>query len=229
MRYGLHLLPNAFLLIALLRMTLVGMAGQRCAMFFFLCVWLIFSVSALFLGQVWPIESREYAVRFFILLLPTWLCSAPALWIASRRLAFSHLATAAAVLLMAMAACRFAVLNASMSPIAKLLAMNCWAAVVVGTNFLLASAAAEGADLYLWRCCGMFFLIFGFGYLAIGMVRPGEWAMRIFILAGAATWCALAYFIGPRPEHLFNLDKLGVIWPLAKLFGIAIPLGGQRR
>jgi hypothetical protein len=224
MRYGLQLLPDAFLLVALLRMTFVGLAAQRRAMFFFLCVWLVFSVVTLFLGQIWPVGSHAYALRFFLLLLPTWLCAGPALWQASRQMSARHLVVAAAVTVMAMAASHFALENSSLSSIAKLLAMNCWAAVVVGSSFFFASMRTEGADLYLWRCSGIFFLLFGFGYLLIGMVRPGEWAMRVFILAGAAAWCALAYFIGPRPEHLFNLEKLGIIWPLAKYFGIAIPV-----
>jgi hypothetical protein len=232
MRYGLLLLPDLFLLVALLRMTRWGMAAQRREMFFFLCAWLVYSFVLLFLGQLWPIGSYAYNLRFFLLSLPAWLCAAPALWIASRRFTLGYAVTAICVCAMAVIASRFVVLNLSMSPTAKLLALNCWASIVVGSIFLMASRGAEGTDLYLWRCCGIFFLLFGYGYLAIGLAQPGEWAMRVFVLAGAAVWCALAYYIGPRPEHLFNLEKLGVIWPLAKacgICGIPIPFGGRRR
>lgn len=228
MRYGLLLLPNAFLLVALLRMTFVGMATQRTSMFFFLCIWLLYSFVALFLGQIWPIGTHAYNVRFFWLSLPAWLCASPALWIASRRLTSGRAATVLCVFAMAVAASRFAMLNASMSSTAKLLSINCFAAVVAGSIFALASLAAEGADRTLWCCTGIFFLIYGFGYLAIGMAQPGQWAMHVFILAGAAAWWALFYFIGPRPEHLFTLEKLGIIWSVAKAFGFVIPIPLRR-
>jgi hypothetical protein len=212
MRYGLHLLPDAFLLIALLRMTYVGLAAQRRAMFFFLCVWLIYSLAALFLSQIWPVNSPQYAHRFFFLSLLAWLCGAPALWIASRTViqSFWHTVVVLLVLLLASLASHFALLNSLMSPIAKMLASNCWIAVVFASVFWFASVGAESPDLYLWRCCGVFFLLFGFGYLFIGMLRPGVWAYVCLVLAAAVVWTALAWFIGPHPEHLFNLEKLAL-------------------
>jgi len=213
MRYGINLLPDAFLLIALLRMTYVGLAVQRRAMFFFLCAWLIYCFVTLFLGQLWPAGSPQYALRFFILSAIAWSCGIPALWIASRSLLRTPSGAAMVIvtLLLAAAGSHFALLNASTSPIAKLLAVNCWIAVVAGAIFWFASVKTEGPDLYLWRCCGVFFLLFGFGYLFIGMVRPGVWAYVCLVLAVTVVWIALAWFIGPHPDHLFNLEKLALV------------------
>lgn len=232
MRYGLLLLPDLCLLVALLRMTRWGMATQRREMFFFLCVWLVYSFVILFVGQIWPMNTHAYNVRFFSLALPAWLCAAPALWQASRRFTVGYAIAAFCVCVFGLIASKFIVLHATMNSTAKLLALNCWASAVVGSTFLLASRGAEGADRFLWFFSGIFFLVYGYGYMAIGMARPGAWAIKVFVLAGAVTWCALAYYMGPRPEHLFNLEKLGVIWPLAKAFGIGgipIPFGGRRR
>jgi hypothetical protein len=223
MRYGLHLLPDAFLLIALLRMTYVGLAAQRCAIFFFLCVWLIYSLAALFLSQIWPVSSPQYAHRFFFLSLLAWLCGVPALWIASRTViqSLGHTVVVLLVLLLASLASHFALLNSSMSPIAKMLAINCWIAVVFASVFWFSSVKAESTDLYLWRCCGVFFLLFGFGYLFIGMFRTGVWAYVCLVLAAAVVWTALAWFIGPHPEHLFNLEKLALVPSLRLRIAIA--------
>lgn len=213
MRYGLHLLPDAFLLIALLRMTYVGLATERRAIFFFLCAWLAYSFVALFLGQIWPIGTHEYTVRFLMLSAATWLCGMPAIWLASRAAARSlaHAGIILLVLLMASGAARFALATGSSSPLGKLLALNCWIAVVAGTIFYFASVKAEGPDLYLWRCCGAFFLLYGFGYLSIWMLRPGAWAYACLVLAVAIVWIALAWFIGPHPDRLFNLEKLAIV------------------
>jgi hypothetical protein len=213
MRYGLHLLPDAFLLLALLRMTFVGLAAQRRAMFFFLCAWLIYSFAALFLGQVWKVDSPQYALRFFFLSLLTWLCGIPALWIASRTVIRSlpHAAVVLFVLLAASLASHFAMANSSMSPIAKLLATNCWIAVIFASVFWFASVGAESPDLYLWRCSGVFFLLFGFGYLFIGMLRPGAWAYVCLVLAATVVWVALAWYIEPNRERLFNPEKLALV------------------
>lgn len=232
MRYGLLLLPDLFLLVALLRMTRWGMAAQRREMFFFLCVWFVYSIVILFIGQIWTIDSRAYAVHFLALAIPAWLCSSPAVWIASRQLSGRNAIIVLCVGAMTVAASRYALMNASMSTPAKLLALNSFASAVVGSVFFLASRGAEGADMHLWRWCGIFFLVYGYGYLALWIGRPGAWGLKVYVLAGAIVWCALAYYMGPRPEHLFNLEKLGVIWPLAKAFGICgipIPFGGRRR
>jgi hypothetical protein len=229
MRYGIHLLPDAFLLVALLRMTFVGLAAERRAIFFFLCAWLVYCFVTLFLGQLWPAGSSQYALRFFILSAAAWACAVPALWLASRVAvrSLAHTAVIMLVVLMASGASRLALENFSMSPIAKLLAIHFQFAVVAGTVFWFASLGAEGPDLYLWRCCGIFFLLFGFGNLAIGMLRPGAWAYACLVLAAAVVWVALAWFIGPHPEHLFNLEKLALV-PSARLrLALGIPLAGS--
>jgi hypothetical protein len=212
MRYGIHLLPDAFLLVALLRMTFVGLATERRAMFFFLCAWLAYSFATLFLAQVWPADSLQYARWFFALSMVAWACGVPALWFASRAAARSLACVAFILLVLTMAslASHFALANSSMVPIAKLLAVNCWIAVVAGAIFWFASTN-EGPDLYVWRCCGVFFLLFGFGYLFIGMFRPGMWAYACLVLAATVVWIALAWFIGPHPDHLFNLEKLALV------------------
>lgn len=211
MRYTLQLLPDALLLLALLRMTFVGLAGQRRAMFVFLLAWLIYSFLLLFLGQIWPVSARSYVLWFFLLSIPAWLCATPALWIASRRLSTWHAIFILLILWIAAQGSRLALLNASMSWTAKLLVINCWIAGIAGAIFFFASVRAESPDLYLWRCTGIFLLLFGFGYLLIGMVRPGPWAQAVFVIAGAAVWFALAWLIGPRPEHLVNPEKLATV------------------
>jgi hypothetical protein len=226
MRYGIHLLPDAFLLVALLRMTYVGLASERRAIFFFLCAWLAYSFLALFLSQVWPAASPQYAVRFFVLSLATWLCGLPALWLASKAAVRSlpHTAAILLVLLMASGASRLALANSLMAPIAKMLAVNCWIAVIFASIFWFASVKAESPDLYLWRCCAVFFLVYGFGYLFIGVLRPGMWAYIGLILAATVVWIALAWLIGPRHEHLFNPEKLALIPPTrTRMAGIYRP------
>lgn len=213
MRYGIHLLPDAFLLIALLRMTFVGLAVERRAIFFFLCAWLVYSFVALFLGQIWPTDTREYAVRFLAFSAAAWCCATPALWIASRAAARSlaHTAVILLVALMASGAARLALSTSTTTTLAKLLALNYWIAVVAGTIFWFASVKAESPDLYLWRCCGVFFLVYGFGYLFIGMLRPGAWAYVSLVLSVTIVWIALAWFLGPHPERLFNPEKLALV------------------
>src|SRR6266404_2704800 len=136
MRYGLDLLPNLVLLVALLRMAFVGMASQRTSMFFFLCAWLVYSLVTLFMGQIWLDYSHAYNVAFFSFSLPAWLCAIPALWIASRRLSCGNAVIVLCVFAMAAAASRFAMLNSSMIWTAKLLSINCWVAIVAGSIFL---------------------------------------------------------------------------------------------
>ncbi len=213
MRYGIHLLPDAFLLIALLRMAYVGLAAERPAMFFFLCCWLIYCLMTLFLGQLWPADSKEYTTAFFVLSASAWIAALPALWAASLSATrtFAQTATILLVLVIACGASHFALENSSMSSIAKFLSVNCWVAVVAGAIFWFASVNAEGPDLYLWRCCGVFFLLFGFGYLFIGIFGPGVWAYACLVLTAGVVWIALAWFIGPHHDHLFNLEKLALV------------------
>jgi len=213
MRYGIHLLPDAFLLVALLRMAFLGLAAQRPAMFFFLCVWLAYCFTTLFLGQVWPADSHSYALAFFILTAFAWAAGLPALWGASLSATrtFTQAATILLVFVIACSASHFALETSAASPIAQLLAVNCWIAVVVGVIFWFASVKTEGPDLYLWRCCCVFFLLYGFGYLAIGILRPSAWAYICLALAATAVWIALAWFIDPNHEHLFNLEKLALV------------------
>ncbi len=213
MRYGIHLLPDAFLLLALLRMTFVGLATERRAIFFFLCAWLIYCLVALFLGQLWPASSPQYALRFFTLTAIVWSCGLPALWAASLSAArtLSQAATILLVFLVACLASHFALETRGISPIAQLLVINCWIAIVAGAIFWFASVKTHGPDFYLWRCCGVFFLLYGFGYLFIGVLRPGPWAYISLALAATVVWIALAWFIDPNHERLFNLEKLALI------------------
>lgn len=234
MRYGLDLLPNLMLLVALLRMARVGMATTRPASFFFfsLCVWFVYSLVTLFLGQIWEDGTRAYQIAFLSCSVPAWLCAAPALWIASRRLSLGSAIFVLVILAMAAGAARLAMLNSLMVGMAKLLAINYWVAVVAGTVLVLAAQRVEGAYATLWRCCGIFFLLFGFVCLAFGILRLDEQAFHYayigFVLSVTVVWFALAYFIGPRPEHLFTLEKLGIIWSVAKMFGFAIPIPVRR-
>jgi hypothetical protein len=230
MRYGIHLLPDAFLLVVLLRMTFVGLAAERCAIFFFLCAWLLNCFVTLFLGQLWPTDSKDYATGFFILSAFAWLAGVPALWLASRSLSRtpSGMAMVIVTLLLAWGGCYFVVENSSMAPLAKLLAVNCWIAVVAGAIFWFASVKMEGPDFYLWRCCGVFFLLFGFGYMFIGIFRPGVWAYVCLVLAATVVWIALAWFIGPHPDHLFNLEKLALVPSVRLRIALAARSQGQR-
>jgi len=213
-RYGIHLLPDAFLLVALLRMTFVGLAAQRRAMFFFLAAWLAYSVAQLFLAQVFPTSSHEYALAFFYSTIAIWATSLPALYFASLHLGSLHRAIALALLAISLAGVRLVMLTAGFTPVAKILAVNCWVAAATGAIFLFASAGAQNPDLILWRGAGAFFAFYGFGYLLIGCLRLNGWAYAAFVLSGAFAWAALAWFIGPTPDHLFNLEKLGIILPL---------------
>ena len=213
MRYGLHLLPDAFLLLALLRMTFVHLHAERRAMFFFLASWLVYSLVALFLAQVHPAGSREYAAGFAWLTIVAWACGAPAIWLASSRVARSagYSLAAAAVLFLAALSVKFIFGNVALGDTGKILALNSWAAVLAGTVFLFASVHAQAPDKLLWCAAGTFFALYGYGYIFIGMARPGAWAYPALVLLLSAVWLVLAWRVGANPEHIFNLEKLGWI------------------
>jgi len=215
MRYALHLLPSGLLLIALLRMTFVGLAIERRAVFGFLLAWLTYSLLLLFCAQIWPADSPEYLRAFVIASASVWPLAGPALHQAAGRLAQSawHSAAALAVVALSIAGARYAMVNSSFAGAAKALAVNCFVAAIVGAVFALAAGRAEGPDRVLWGCAGAFFLTYGYGYLLTGILRPRSWAYLAFVFAGSAAWFALAWFIGPHPDVLFNLEKLGIIWP----------------
>ncbi|MBZ5702132.1 MAG: hypothetical protein LAN84_09815 [Acidobacteriia bacterium] len=213
MRYGLHLLPDAFLLLALLRMTFVHLHTERRAMFFFLASWLVYSLLTLFLAQVHPAGSPEYAAVFAWLTIAAWTYGAPAIWLASSRVARSagYSIATAAVLFLAILSVKFIFENAALGATGRILALNSWAAVLAGAIFLFASVGAQAPDRLLWLAAGIFFLVYGFGYIFIGMLRPGAWAYPALVLVLSAVWLALAWRVGANPEHLFNLEKLGWI------------------
>jgi len=213
MRYGLHLLPDAFLLLALLRMTFVHLHHERPAMFFFLAAWLVYSLLALFLAQVHPVNSPAYIFWFTWLTLAAWIYGAPAIWVASARIFRAPVFPLAIALLLCLAAAAVLHIFENTGPGAagKILTLNCWAAVIAGAIFIFASVGAEAPDRLLWRAAGIFFIVYGYGYIFIGMLRPGAWAYPALVLILAAVWFALAWRVGANGEQLFNLEKLGWI------------------
>lgn len=213
MRYGLYLLPDAFLLFALLRMTFVHLHTERRAMFCFLAAWLTYSIVTLFLAQVWPTDSIEYVRVFGWLSVAVWICGGPALIAAGQRVSqsYGYSAYAIGVLVTGYFGIRIALANSAFSSTGKILAVNCWCAAVAGSLFLFASIGAESPDKILWRCVGAFFFIFGYGYLFIGIMRSPAWAYAALIICSAVAWLALAWLAGPRHDHLFNLEKLAFI------------------
>lgn len=213
MRYGLHLLPDAFLLLALLRMTFVHLHTERRAMFFFLASWLVYSLVALFLAQVHPAGSPMYAAGFAWMTIVVWACGAPAIWLASSRIIRSTIypLAVAIVLFLAAASVQYIFENAALGATGRILALNSWAAVLAGAIFLFASVGAQAPDRLLWLAAGIFFTVYGFGYIFIGMLRPGAWAYPALVLLLSGVWLALAWRVGANPEQLFNLEKLGWI------------------
>lgn len=215
MRYAICLAQDVLLLIVLLRMTYLGLHAQRRLMFLFLCAWFVACVAGLFCAQVMDIASPRYAAIFFSCSAAAWVCGIPEVSRASFALARSawQAAAVAGVLLMAIAACYFAVRNSAMRGLARDLALNYWIAMVFGATFTLAAteAAPESPDRLLWRAAGAFFLIFGFGHLAVGALRLGAWSYAATAAAGCAVWLALAFYLTPNHEQLFNLEKLGLV------------------
>lgn len=226
MRYGLYLLPDAFLLLALLRMTLVHLYSERRAMFCFLVAWLVYCLLALFAGQVHKIDSPEFARIFAVLTVLAWIAGVPAIWLASRRVSESRVDILAVIVVLVIAAlaAKLIFANVAFNFVAKTIALHCWACVIAGTVFVLAARHAESPDRLLWRATAAFFLLYGFIYIAIGVARSGAWAYSTLALLTCVPWFVLAWYVGPHPDHLFTLEKLGIIWPLAKYFGIAIPV-----
>lgn len=210
MRYAVCLAPDVLLLIALLRMTYVGLHAERRWMFFFLCAWLAYSTITLFLIQIWEAGSANYMEAFLALSAGAWLCGAPALLAASHRLSqhFWQSCSVGAIVLIAALASRYALLSHGVSPLAKLLVLNAWLAVIFGSVFLLASSGAGNPDALLWRCAGAFFLIFGFGYLTIGALELGRWSYPAVVILASLAWLALALFVKPTHECIFNHEKL---------------------
>jgi len=213
MRYGLHLLPDVFLLLALLRMTFVHLHRERPAMFFFLAAWLVYSLLTLFLAQVHPVGSPEYILCFAWLTAGAWVCAGPAIWLASARIFRAPVFPLAIALLLWLASTAVLHIFENTGPGAagKILALNAWTAVVAGAIFIFASMGAEAPDRLLWRAAGIFFVVYGYGYIFIGMLRPGAWAYPALVLILAAVWFALAWRVGANGEQLFNLEKLGWI------------------
>ncbi|GEM_PF-1804975 len=211
-RYAICLAPDVLLLIALLRMVYIGLHAERRWMFLFLCAWLCYSIVALFIGQIAPVTSSGYAMIFLLACGAVWLCGAPELFRAAGQVAQLPRQAAAVLGVLAIAglASRYAVLNSSLSQLAKYFALNAWIAVIFGATFLLASAGAEKPDALLWRCAGAFFLIFGFGYLLIGALRLGTWSYPALVLLASLAWLALALFTRPTPEHVWNHGKLAL-------------------
>lgn len=210
MRYAICLAPDVLLLIALLRMTYVGLHAERRWMFFFLCVWLAYSTITLFLSQIWEASSASYMEAFLALSACAWLCGAPALLAASHRLSqhFWQSCSVGAIVLIAALASRYALLNHGMSPLSKLLVLNAWLAAIFGSVFVLASTGAESPEALLWRCAGAFFLLFGFGYLAIGALELRKWSYPALVILASLAWLALALFVKPTHERIFNHEKL---------------------
>lgn len=212
MRYGLHLLPDALLLIALLRMTGVHLHSERREMFGFLSAWLAYSLFLLFVGQVREQNSHAYFLVFIVVTAFVWTTALPALWRPSVAVIYSPWRAGLACISLVAAALLLDIVmrHATDIRVAELLGFNCWIAAVTGAIFLLASIGAEDPDRILWRGAGAFFLVYGFGYLLVGVARGGAWAYTALVLAASCCWFAFAWFIGPHPEHVFNLEKLAL-------------------
>jgi len=213
MRYAIHLVPDALLLVVLLRMTFVGLIFERRAMFIFLSAWLIYSLALLFLAQIISADSPTYVSTIAISSVAVWIISLPAMLQVTRALnrSFFQSICALAIIVVAYASIRLIRANPGFDDLAKFLAINCWISAVYGAMFLFASVHAENPDRVLWRGCGAFFLLYGFGYLLIGIYRPGGWAYPALVLSAGLVWLAMAWYIGPHPDHLFNLEKLALV------------------
>ena len=70
------------------------------------------------------------------------------------------------------------------------------------------SVIAQGSQFGL----GAYFLVFGAGLLAARLWGKDYSANYWVLIAVTAIWLLLALELGPMPEPLFTLEKLGIIW-----------------
>jgi hypothetical protein len=219
----IYLAPDAALLFVLMRMAGVKLAGERPAFFIFLCAWWAFSITSLLMAQRWAPGSPLYVKWFAYLTLATWACGVWPLVRAAERIplpSYRCMLIFIAIGLAAFAAERiFARAGHSVSVSTQV--ASCWIAVVVGAVFLCAAWKAEQPDVTLWTGAGAYFVIYGGGILLAGQWRGGRALFPIVAAAGALAWAALAYYVGPHPDHLFNVDKLALLPIARRAYGIA--------
>jgi hypothetical protein len=219
----IYLAPDAALLFVLMRMAGVRLAGERPAFFVFLCAWWAFSITSMVMAQRWAPGSPLYVKWFAYLTLATWAFAALPLFRAARRIplpSYRCILIFLAIGLAAFAAERiFARADHSVSVSTQV--ASCWIAVVVGAVFLCAAWKAEQPDVALWTGAGAYFVIYGGGILLAGQWPGGRALFPAIAGAATLTWLALAYYIGPHADHLFNVDKLALLPFARRVFGIA--------
>lgn len=193
---ALYLLPDAALALVLARMRLVKLDRARPDLFIFLYAWLLYSLATLY--------SNAPTLHFAV-----WLFAAAPLARASLRVVGENSPRA----LLAFAFPLPAALGLrALGNAAAELAAGCIAASITGGIFLLASLATRHSplvtDVILWRGAGAYFLLFGVVLPLPALLAPEFYPL--LLLASAAVWLALAWFIRPTPDLLFNLEKLAI-------------------
>jgi hypothetical protein len=207
----LYLLPNLALFLVLYKMTGVKLHAERPALFVFFSAWLLYSLINV-LATAWAATNTPAFARFYFWSsIAVWLSGAVALAApTSAILARPWLsALVPAALLAAGLLIRALLARLPGDASALALAITCFLAVAAGAVFFLASYAAGATDIVLWRGAGSFFLLFGFGLLTARLLGKSEAANTPVILACTLIWLALAWQVAPRPDALWNLERLG--------------------
>jgi hypothetical protein len=208
-RQALFLLPDMALFLAICRMASAGVHRSRTSLFFFVCVWFLFSIATVVVEEA--ATPALYPKVYFQLLLFALGASAPAQWAAAQGMprwgeAISLVAITAGIYL----GPRF---HWSLSPMPYLAA--------VGVLFICAAFHAEGQDRLLWGGVGLCLVLNGAGVLLARKFASGPAAYEWLALACAAIWIVMAWKIGPTPDAIVNPEKLALVPSARILFGLA--------
>jgi len=199
---ALYLIQLLALFLVILRMTWTGLDRERPAEFILLWAWLIFSIVTL---------ASSWSLLYFAV----WAFAAPAIFSASARLASLDEKATCALVLIFCAMCSQEIIRAwgQGAELVAFLGFS-WIAMLGGAVLALAGLADEpGAARRLRLGIGGSFLFY-FGGLQILAAFDVADAFGLVIAGSAAIWLLLAWFIAPTPDALFNLEKLGIVWPL---------------
>lgn len=221
MNLALYFAPDAALLLLLLRMIFVGAERSAWREFLFLNAWFFYSLLTLHSSfpawghlAVWTFAAPLAASSTTGLLSASRPPSTQKIFVAG-----TALSLVAASALGAAAVARWGASSTS-SGAARF--------ALLGALFAIALGCALLVSFFLTRPlrplrCGIGIYLFAFyGGALLGF------PVALLAILSTAAWLATAFFIAPRGDLLFNLEKLAVVFPLRASAPSACPQNGRR-
>ena len=216
MKLWLYLAPDLALLLVLARMVEVRLQVTRAPLFVFLSAWLAYSLALFIAAHAFRANAAGYTHAFVIATAAVWIFG---LWPLHSAIGHAKTNAGLGLLLALVLAGAVAAIQATgagpgpCSPLRFAMVLAALFQLIAGASFLAAAIGAEDPDRTLWYGAGAYFVLLGGSMLCAQALRRNE-LLDLAAGLGAVIWAVLAAHIGPTPDALFNLEKLGIVFPI---------------